>query len=104
MFQIKVVEKIKLHILFSMLFFQILCHFVDKVEKYGEARGVADGKMEARCMLDMQDYTHAHAKAHDPRHPYTHVSTHARTHTHTDKYNTFCFSTATMIRESVSRN
>ena len=54
-----------------------------------------------RYMLDNQDYTHArshaHARAQTPGHPHTHVRTQA--HVRTQICNTYCFSTATMIRE-----
>jgi hypothetical protein len=50
------------------------------------------------CWISKTTLKHAHARAHAPRHSHTHV----RTRTHTDKYNTYCFSTATMIRESAS--
>jgi hypothetical protein len=52
MFQIKAVEKIKTHILYSVMFFQKLCLLWDNVEKYGGAREAADDKTVARCMLD----------------------------------------------------
>jgi hypothetical protein len=35
MFQAKVVEKIKTHILFSIMFSRKSCHLWDNVEKYG---------------------------------------------------------------------
>jgi hypothetical protein len=46
-----------------------------------------------RCMLDKQDYTHAHAHTNAPGHSHTHARA------YTDKCNTYCFSTATVIRE-----
>jgi hypothetical protein len=51
MFQIKVVEEIKINILYSVTFFQKACRLWD-IEKYGEAREVADNMAHPRCMLD----------------------------------------------------
>jgi hypothetical protein len=52
MFQIKVVEKIKTHIL-CITFSRKSCCLCDNVEKYGEAREAADDNMaHARFMLD----------------------------------------------------
>ena len=51
-FQINVVEKIKIHILCSVAFFQKLCRLWDIVEKYDRAWEVADGSMATRSMLD----------------------------------------------------
>ena len=51
MFQIKVVEKIKTHILCSVTFFWKLCHLWDNVEKYGGARDDADNMAPARGKL-----------------------------------------------------
>jgi len=44
MFQTKVVEKIKTHVMFNNLFFffQKSCNLLDNVEKYGRARQVTD--------------------------------------------------------------
>jgi hypothetical protein len=54
MFQIKVVEKIKTHILCSVIFFflQKWCRLSDNVEKRGGAREAADDNMHARYILD----------------------------------------------------
>ena len=53
MFQIKVVEKIKTHILCSVSIFQKSCHLWDNVEKYGRAKQATDDNTEhALCMLD----------------------------------------------------
>ena len=52
MFQIKVVEKIKIHTLCSVIFFLKLCHAWDNVEKHGGALEAANGKMAVCCMLD----------------------------------------------------
>jgi len=52
MFQTKVVEKIKTHILCSVTFFRKTCRFLDNVEKYctaGQAAG--DSRAHAHCML-----------------------------------------------------
>jgi hypothetical protein len=44
-------------------------------------------------MLDNEGYMHTHARVR---------TLHARTHTHRQIHNTYCFSTATMIRERTS--
>jgi hypothetical protein len=51
-FQIKVVEKLKTHILRSVAFFRKSCRLWDNVEKYGGAREAVNDNMAARCMLD----------------------------------------------------
>ena len=51
MFEIKVVEKVKIHIFCSVVFFPKTVILSDNVEKYSAAREVADGNMAARCML-----------------------------------------------------
>jgi hypothetical protein len=50
-FQIKFVEKVKTHILWSVPIFRKSCRLWDNVEKYGGASEVADYIM-ALCMLD----------------------------------------------------
>jgi hypothetical protein len=52
MFQIKVVENIKLHILCYITFFRKSCRLGNIVEKYGGAREAADDNMVVRCMLN----------------------------------------------------
>jgi hypothetical protein len=52
MLEIKVVEKIKTHILCSITFFQKSCLLLDNVEKCGGAREAADDMTTARCLLD----------------------------------------------------
>ena len=51
MFQIKVVDKIKMHISCSITFFRKSCRLGDNVEKYGGARGAVDNMAHARCVL-----------------------------------------------------
>ena len=83
LFQVKVIVKIKTHILCSMTFFRKACRLWDKVEKHGRAREVTNDNMaHARCMLDKQGYARArtftrlHART-PPRN--------TRSHTHTEK-------------------
>ena len=53
MFQTKVVEKIKTHILCSVTFFRKSCRLWDNVEKYCTAGQATDDNMaHARYMLD----------------------------------------------------
>jgi hypothetical protein len=48
MFETKVVEKIKTHILCSIMFFQKSCRLWDNVEKYGRARQATDDNIIRR--------------------------------------------------------
>ena len=52
MFQIKVVEKIKTHILCSITFHRKSCRLGDNVEKCGGAKEAANNMAHARCMSD----------------------------------------------------
>jgi len=53
MFQAKVVEKIKAHILFTVNLSRKLFGFLDNVEKYCRAGQATDkNMMHAHCMLD----------------------------------------------------
>jgi hypothetical protein len=65
MFQIKVVEKIKTHILHIITFFRKSCGFWENVEKLGGAREAAQTAVWHRT---------------------AYVQPHARTHTHIQKY------------------
>jgi len=51
MFQIKIVEKIKTHILFSVTVLLKLWRLRDNVEKYRRARQATDNIAHAHCML-----------------------------------------------------
>ena len=73
MFEIKLVEKIKIHILCFVTFFWKSFHSWDNVEKCGGTTGAADNMAHAGCLLDNKGYTRA-----SPR-PCIH------THTHTQK-------------------
>ena len=53
MFQIKVVEKIKTHILCSVTFLRKSCHLWDNVDKFGVARQEVENMAPARGILDM---------------------------------------------------
>jgi len=53
MFQTKLVEKIKTHILYSITFFFKACRLWNNGEKYCRARQATDDSMvHAHCMLD----------------------------------------------------
>ena len=66
MFQTKVVEKIKTHILFSVtFFFRKSCPLGDDVEKYGKARQAADDNVTQPHALFM-----LHTKATDTHSEY----------------------------------
>ena len=54
MFQTKVVDKIKTHILYSLTFFRKSCRLWDNVEKYCRVEQVTDKNMvNAHFMLDI---------------------------------------------------
>ena len=85
----KCVEKIKRHILCSIIFFFRKSHRLwDNVEKYGGARGATNDvtiwRIRVACWISKATCTHA------PEH------THARVYTHTQICNSYFFSTATM--------
>ena len=75
MFQVNVVEKIKIHVLRSVTFFRKSCRLWDNVEKSGGAREAADGNMAAHGILVSMA-----TDASSPQRPCTH------NHTHTHKY------------------
>ena len=52
MFQMKIVQKIKTHIIWSVTFFWKSCRLWENFEKYGGARKAAHNNMAARCVLD----------------------------------------------------
>ena len=62
MFQTKVVEKIKAHILFPVTFLRKSCRLCENVEKYCRAgRATNDSIAHAHCMLDTQGYEYTHS-------------------------------------------
>jgi hypothetical protein len=99
-FQIKVVEKIKIHILCSVTFFRISCRLWDNVEKCGRAvESTNDNtiwRMRVAFCVTKATRWHSHADAHAP------VHTHARVRSHRQIYNIYYSSTATMIRKRAS--
>jgi len=61
MFQTKVVQKIKTHILWSATFFRKSRRLWDNVEIYGRAGQATDGNMAlAHCVVDKHTHTHTH--------------------------------------------
>jgi hypothetical protein len=86
--QIKVVRKIKTHILCWVLPPPKVVPLWDNVEKCGRAREATNDNMAHTCfMLDKQGYTDAHAHTHAPWHLHAHTQVRharfrARTHTH----------------------
>jgi hypothetical protein len=78
-FQINIVEKIKIHIIWSITFFRQLCRLWDIVEEQCEHSEAADGNMAARSMRiskAKRAQTHTRARATTPTHPPTHRRTH----------------------------
>jgi hypothetical protein len=102
MFEIRVVEKIKTHILCSITFFHKSHRLRDDVEKYGGGRGATNDvtiwRIRVACWIRKAICTYWHAKDHAPQNP------HARTQAdaHRQMCNTYCFSTTTKIRERAS--
>jgi hypothetical protein len=79
MFQIKVLEIIKTHILCSGTLFPKSCRLWDNVNKCGGAREAADN-MAARSMPHARKHTSA------PMHSHTHARKHSRAHAYTQNY------------------
>ena len=72
MFQTKVVEQIKIHILYSITFSRKSCRLLDNVEKYGGS----SGGTRVACWISTATRKHAHA----------HARAQSRTRIHADKY------------------
>jgi hypothetical protein len=92
----KIVEKIKIHILYSVTFSRKSCCLWDNVEKYDGAREARSDyvcRMRFSCWINKATCAHSHSHAHAPAHPHTH--THA--HTQREICNTCCFFTTTII-------
>jgi hypothetical protein len=93
-FQTKVVEKIKPHILHSVTFFRKSHRLWHNVEKYGGDRGAVNyvtiRHIRVACWISKATCTYAQAHAHAPRHAHTHIPI----------CNIYCFSTARMFRNS----
>ena len=83
-FRIKVVEKIKTHILCTITLFRKSCRLWDNVEKYGRAREARDDIIRrtrfACCICKASRARHTHTLTHSLR-----------------TCNTYCFSTAKMV-------
>ena len=96
-FEIKVVEKIKIHILCPTTFFRKSCRLCDNVEKCGGAReatiDVTIRRIRVAYWISKATCTHAHAHAHAPGQPYSRACPYRQI------CNTYCSSTAIMIRE-----
>ena len=104
MFQIKVVDKIKTHVLCSETFSRKWCLLWDNVETCGGAREAEDDYGD--CSLHAW-LVRLHSQKHAPSHQQAlthmrsptraHIHTHTHTHKHTEMCNTYCFSTAKMV-------
>ena len=83
MFQIKVVEKIKTHILCSKYFSRNRALLWGNVEKYGGIREATNDstirRMRVACWISKARRAYAHAHAQGPEHPPTHTHARART-------------------------
>jgi hypothetical protein len=86
MFQIKAVQKIETHILYSVTFFlRMSCRLYENAEKYGGVKEAADGNVA--CWT---------SKAKRAQHTPTSVHSQPPTHARTEKY-AYSFSTATVV-------
>ena len=103
MFEIKVVDKIKTHIL-RRYFFPKSYRLWDNVKKCGVDRGATNDvtiwRKRVVCWISKAKCICAHAYAQAS--VYLHARTHAHVCTHRPISNTYCFTTATMIRERAS--
>jgi hypothetical protein len=72
-FQIKVIEKIKAHILCSVTFFLKSCRLCDNVEKRDVAGEAADNMAPAPGILDKQGHTRARTSSCPCNHTHTHM-------------------------------
>ena len=99
MFQIRVVEIIKIHILCRIKFFEnrAVCGIMSKDLMEPERPQMTIWRRVA-CWISKTTRTEAQARAVLP-HTYTYACTrtHSRSHTHTQICNTHCLSTATMV-------
>ena len=101
-FQIKVVEKVKTHILCSVTFFRKLWRLWDKAENVEGTRGFKnDVTIGADALHVGKARLHARKHARTPKRPgnHIHARAQARTHTHIHICNAYWFSTAIMICE-----
>ena len=93
MFQIKFVEKIKVHILFSITFFRNRAIYELMSKNLLESeRPLMTIRRRVACWISKATHAWAHSLP----------CSHTHTHTHTEICNIYCFLTATMIRERVS--
>jgi hypothetical protein len=97
-FQRNTVEKIKIHILRSITFFQKWCRLWEDDRKHGGAgettRDFTIWRIRVASWISKATCTHAHAHAHALGHP--------QARTHRKIFNICCFCTAKIIRESAS--
>jgi hypothetical protein len=89
----------KTHILCPVTFFRKSHRLWDNVEKYSEDPGVTNDvtiwRIRVACWISKAICTYAHAHAHAPEYP--HARKHAQACTHRPTFNTYCFSTATIV-------
>jgi hypothetical protein len=100
MFQIKVVEKIKTHILYSLTFFWKTCAIWDHVEIHGTAREAADDNIAMRVACWISKATRNKAlPTHSRTHAYAlnNAPTYKPARIHKHKYVLLCFPTASLI-------
>jgi hypothetical protein len=96
LFQMKVLEKIKIHILCPITFFPKIVPFKRKYQKCGGARE-ATNDVTIWC-IRVACWIMKATRMHTPTHPGTRPCTHAHSLTHTKQIcNTYFFSTATIV-------
>ena len=95
MYQIKVVQEIKTHILFSVNCFsenRAICEIMLKNMVQPERPQMAKWRRVA-CWISKATRAQVHARAHAPTHTYTR----AHTHTYTEICYIYCVFTTTMV-------
>ena len=96
MFQTKVVEKLKIHILCSVPFseYNAVYQITSKKVVEPERSQMTTWRLRVACAISKATRAQEHCRA-----PHPNVRTHSpkRAPTHTEIRNTYCFSTATMV-------
>jgi hypothetical protein len=91
MLQIKVVEKTKTHILFSLTFLRKSCRFWNNLEQYCWAIEATDNMTLARGIYWISKATRAQTRLRIHSHWHTHTLTHAHIHAYSYFVNASCY-------------
>ena len=99
-FQIKVVDKTKTHILCSVTCFRKSCRLWDNVEKYGGARGATNDIII--WLIRFAYWISKATRIHTPKH--SGICMDWCDHTHTDICNICCFPMQTRLNDTLCNN